>query len=162
MNVENVNFAIEVMKNAKNLQMTTFQHSSDGDEDYDGTVACTIDDLHRCGNTACFVGYLSLTDEYKKFVINTFKQNTNQDFKVDSDGTIIEDFYNEEDDDYFENSSEYYLSEFLGITNYTAHDFIFGDTIYGGFSNFYDMNFKQVKPEHVINKLELVLKGELV
>lgn len=151
MNVENINFAIEVMKSAKNLQMETFQDVN-GDE-----IACTIDDLHRCGNTACFVGYLSLTDKYKEFVINTYTQDSLKDIKVDTDGTVID----YDDDTDFDNSSEYYLSRFLDIKEDTAHGLIYGNRGFGDFCSFYDEDFSKVKPEHVIEKLNLVLEGEL-
>jgi hypothetical protein len=53
MNVDNIKYAIEVMKKAKSLSMTSFQHGT--------TEVESVKELHTCGNTACFIGYLVLT-----------------------------------------------------------------------------------------------------
>jgi hypothetical protein len=99
-NVKNVKFAIEVMKQAKNLNMCMYQ---DGREDVD-----TIEELHACGNTACFIGYLVLTDTYKNFVKSLI---TNQ-LQFETDGTIS---YGVLEDLPLDNEPGYYLSEFLGL-----------------------------------------------
>lgn len=56
MNKENINKAIAVMKRAKNLQMTAWQNSYE--------IAQTEDELHTCGNTACFAGYIAISPEF--------------------------------------------------------------------------------------------------
>lgn len=112
-----------------------------------GTI-CNVDDLHRCGNTACFVGYLALTDEYKAFVTDTYKAHITDlhEIRVDYDGTIANTAR-------FGNSSEDYLSKFLGIDEDIAHAFIYGSPVAWD-KNFYPVDFEKVKPQHVIEKLE--------
>lgn len=56
MNKENINKAIAVMKRAKNLQMTAWQNSS--------KIAQTEEELHTCGNSACFAGYIAISPEF--------------------------------------------------------------------------------------------------
>lgn len=55
MNLERLNYAIEIMRQAHNLDMTSWQ---------DGEVAGSIEELHDCGNTACFAGYLAISPEW--------------------------------------------------------------------------------------------------
>ena len=58
MNIERLNYAIEIMRQAQNLDMTSWQS---GDE---GEALDSIEELHRCGNTACFAGYLAISPEW--------------------------------------------------------------------------------------------------
>lgn len=59
MNNERIKYAIAVMEQAENLDMSTWQT-------YDSeTLATTIKDLHTCGNTACFAGYIALSPLFK-------------------------------------------------------------------------------------------------
>lgn len=53
MNKERIQYAISIMEQAKNLKMTYWQ----GEEGF----SSTIEELHTCGNTACFAGYLALS-----------------------------------------------------------------------------------------------------
>lgn len=55
MNIERLNYAIEIMRQAQNLDMTSWQ---------DGEVVGSIVELHSCGNTACFAGYLAISPEW--------------------------------------------------------------------------------------------------
>lgn len=140
-NKENVEFAISIMGQAKKLDMCSFQDGPVDEVD-------SIDKLHACGNTACFVGYLILTDRYKEFVYKEFGKG----HLISSDGTIDE--WNNADD--FYNSPEYYLGKFLNIDYDLAHAFIYGySEDYD--ENFYAVPFREVKPEHVITKLEELL-----
>lgn len=55
MNIERLNYAIEIMRQAKNLDMTRWQS---------GERVNSIEELHTCGNTACFAGYLAISPEW--------------------------------------------------------------------------------------------------
>ena len=55
MNIERLNYAIEIMKQARNLDMTNWRS---------GKPVESIEELHACGNTACFAGYLALSPEW--------------------------------------------------------------------------------------------------
>lgn len=153
MNVDNIKYAIEVMKKAENLFMGDFQCAPDKCEDdrnYDINEfreAETIDQLHTCGNRACFIGYLCLTDVWKQFFGGMGKV-----LKFDTDGSIL---YADIEDIYTSNA----LSEFLDIDRELADALIYGD--YDD-KDFYPVNFEDVTPEHVIEKLNLILKGELI
>lgn len=59
MNKERIKYAISIMEQAQNLNMGTWQ-------DYDlNTPATTMEELHTCGNTACFAGYIALSPLFK-------------------------------------------------------------------------------------------------
>lgn len=141
-NKENVLFSIEVMKQAKNLQMESFQGGTGS--------SCTMDDLHSCGNTACFIGYLALTDYYKKFALDVWYKDRNP--KVWRDGTVLS---GDEGEGIFE--PEHYLAKFLGVSVEKAEGFIYGSGGDGSIRSFYPVEFSEVKPEHVIAKLEELL-----
>lgn len=59
MNKERIKYAISIMEQAENLYMGTWQEVDSH------TVATTIKDLHTCGNTACFAGYIALSPLFK-------------------------------------------------------------------------------------------------
>lgn len=58
MNKKRIKYAISVMEKAKNLDMNSWQTSYN--------LAATITELHTCGNTACFAGYLALSPLFKE------------------------------------------------------------------------------------------------
>jgi hypothetical protein len=136
-NRENILHAISVMKKAKNLDMRSFQ--SDHHE-----VQCSVAELHRCGNTACFAGYMMLTTKVKTFAKQTYGPNLALSYETGdmlTDRTVI--------------PERRWLSEYLGISEDLARQFVYG------FGDFYPVQFADVKPEHVIEKLEAVLAGGL-
>ena len=49
--------------------------------------------------------------------------------------------------------------KFLDISHNLAYALVYGE--YGNFNKFYPVPFKEVTPEHVIEKLNLILTGEL-
>lgn len=55
MNIERLNYAIEIMRQAQNLDMIHWQS---------GERVNSIEELHTCGNTACFAGYLAISPEW--------------------------------------------------------------------------------------------------
>lgn len=57
MNTERIKYAISVMEQAQNLNMSGWQNSVDIGSDY----ATSMEELHACGNTACFAGYIAVS-----------------------------------------------------------------------------------------------------
>lgn len=53
MNKERIQYAISIMEQAENLDMNSYQSAFNH--------VATIKELHTCGNTACFAGYLALS-----------------------------------------------------------------------------------------------------
>lgn len=62
MNTERIKYAISIMEQAQNLNMRIWQNRTDWDSDY----ATTIEDLHTCGNTACFAGYIAISPLFQE------------------------------------------------------------------------------------------------
>lgn len=58
MNKERIQYAISIMEQAKNLYMNSWQSAF--------KPVATINELHFCGNTACFAGYLALSPLFKE------------------------------------------------------------------------------------------------
>lgn len=148
MNVDNIKYAIEVMEKAENLYMGDFQCEGEFDDNWeDYREADTIEKLHACGNRACFIGYLCLTDVWKKFF-----SDIGAVISYETDGTVC--FRGLDNSDTTES-----LSTFLDIHPNLADALVFGKDLSG--DDFYPVMFQNVKPEHVIAKLELILSGEL-
>lgn len=62
MNRENIEYMIGIMEEAEALDMNYFQDSPNDEPGY----AETIDILHKCGNRACFAGYMAISDKFKQ------------------------------------------------------------------------------------------------
>ncbi len=64
MNVENINKAIAIMERVPQgrLRMTAWQC---GDHGWDTLPVRTEEELHACGNKACFAGYVAISPEWK-------------------------------------------------------------------------------------------------
>lgn len=134
-NTKRVQQAIDIMRRAKNLSMERYQFPS-GDLD---RFVYTEKELHACGNSACFAGYVALSSEFQ------------------ADGGIM----SQEGAPIFnEKSGEDALALWLEITNDLAYDLVYGSELRT--EDFYPVEFAKVKPHHVIEKLELILAGELV
>lgn len=58
-NKERINQAINVMRRAGKVRMNRWQHS-----DYKDGICNKESELHQCGNTACFAGWLALSPEF--------------------------------------------------------------------------------------------------
>lgn len=132
MNRERIEAAIELTKQATNLDMECWQNGS--------KQVTTIEELHSCGNTACFAGYLVLSDEWK------LAGGT-----IDCYGTPA----------LGDELGHTAIANYLGINTNLSHKLIHGDTKRTDYSYFYEIGWRKVTPQHVIAKLELILNGEL-
>lgn len=134
MNKERVLKCIKMMEGAKALNMREWQH---------GLLrhAKTIEELHACGNTACFAGYLAISDFFRE-----------------AGGTMVTGgcpAYND--------ISDYEaVAEFLDISCVTAEGMVHGDLDYTGHSEFYNKPWREVTNMDVVAKLQLIFSGELV
>lgn len=141
MNKERVMAAIELMKRAENLNMCDYQMPAMFESYVD-----SVEELHKCGNTACFAGYLAISEEFKK--------------AGGGRSQVI--------------ASPYYeglygsgaVALYLGISEELAESLVFGDlqehqSHKYAESAFYGTFWSNVKPADVIAKLEMILRGEL-
>jgi len=133
MNVERIQKCIAMLEaaNENNFSMIWYQNNT-GDVYH---RANNVVDLHRCGNTACFAGYLTISDFFKedggecKFSYPVYKG------------------YDESDA----------VAAYLDISVLTATSLVFGDVGEGRYSNFYGKHWEEVKPNDVIKKLKELL-----
>jgi hypothetical protein len=132
MNRERIQAAIAMMKRAiaRYFDMTTWQNKPHGR--IIQIIAQTESELHGCGNTACFAGHLALSPEFQK-----------AGGLVSKTGAPI---FN----GLLEASA---VAEYFDIPYELARDLTLPDR------DFYPVDFKDVKPEHVIEKLEMILDG---
>lgn len=145
MRKENVEAAIRIMQQAENLDMTWFQNANiSGGFRY---ATHSIDELHACGNSACFAGYVALSKE----------------FQDDGGGVLAggRPVYRRGSNSIHGHSA---IAEFLGISDELATLLVYGepDDAEGPEDEaFYGKSFESVTPEDVIEKLEMILSGEL-
>ena len=141
MNRKNVLIAIDVMKKAReanSLDMINWQSYKAHSKKCE-----SVDELHACGNKACFAGHIALCDEFK------------------ADGGSVGWAGMPEIRDL---TAEYAISDWLGITRKTASMFVYGDRPNmdaGGMCYFYKKAWCDITADDVIEKLNLVLNGEL-
>jgi len=131
MNRERIQSAITMMKRAipRYFDMTNWQNEPHG---HIIQIAQTESELHACGNTACFAGHLALSPEFQ-----------------DAGGLVSETgapIFN----DLLEASA---VAEYFDIPHELAGDLTLPNR------DFYPVKFRDVKPEHVIEKLEMILDG---
>ena len=131
MNRERIQAAIAMMKDVthRHFDMTNWQNEPHG---HIIQIAQTESELHGCGNTACFAGHLALSPEFQKAggsVSITGAPSFNGLLEASA------------------------VAEYFGITYEMARDL----TLSG--RDFYPVKFRDVKPEHVIEKLEMILDG---
>lgn len=130
MNKENVRKAIAIMKRAGKVKMEYWQ----GQEDV--RIVTTEEEVHTCGNGACFAGWVAVSPE----------------FQADGGGV---------DDDIGcpvlkGNKGSLAIAEWLDIPLDLAYRFVSGS------EDFYaPIPFEDVQAPPVIEKLELLLQGEL-
>ena len=131
MNRERIQSAIAMMKRVTHryFDMTNWQNEPHG---HIIQIAQTESKLHACGNTACFAGHLALSPEFQ-----------------DAGGLV----------------SRIGAPIFNGVRFVEAVAEYFdipyklaGDLTLSG-QDFYPVDFEDVKPEHVIEKLEMILDG---
>lgn len=125
------------MRKANNLNMKFWQSCENG------VTALNIKQLHECGNTACFAGYIAISKRFKK------------------EGGVI----SGAGCPYFKDGIGHgAIGEFLNISNILSERLVHGDFCDSTdikYSKFYNKPWEEVTPEDVIEKLELILKGEL-
>lgn len=142
--VKQLDKAIKIMKRAKGkIDMDWFQHG-------DSNLCTTEKELHACGNTACFAGYVALSKEFHADGGSIYMDGKSPEFK----GL----------------NQELAIAEWLHISHEEATDLVYGDTIHPGVFNettgeaeyhskYYNKNFHKVTEKDVISKLqELKLK----
>ena len=137
MNRENIQKAIAIMKRAEDdhFDMCDWQSDLLG-------LAKTIDELHGCGNTACFAGYIAMAPE--------FKEDGGQQDIICGDPEFPRDGTN------FFHSGADAVAAWLDISKLLAylivHNFD-GDHVYL-------VPYNDVKPKHVIEVLQNILDGQ--
>jgi hypothetical protein len=131
MNRERIQAAIAMMKRviAPYFDMTTWQNEPHG---HIIQIAQTEPELHGCGNTACFAGHLALSPEFQDAGGLVSKIGA----PIFNGVRFVE-----------------AVSEYFDIPYELA-----GDLTLPG-RDFYQVCFEDVKPEHVIEKLEMILDG---
>lgn len=140
MNVKRIKHAIKLMKKAKNLNMVEWQNHEDS-----GGLAHSVKELHACGNSACFAGYVGISKPFKKAGgrVNSLGDPL---FNTQSGSLAISDYFD--------------ISYDLADNFVSGGEFEWKDDVY--VSKFYNKQWKDVTPEDVIKKLEMVLSGELI
>ena len=131
MNRERIQSAIAMMKRVTHryFDMTNWQNEPHG---HIIQIAQTESKLHTCGNTACFAGHLALSPEFQDAGGLVSKIGA----PIFNGVRFVE-----------------AVAEYFGITYELAADLTLPDR------NFYPVDFEDVKPEHVIEKLEMILDG---
>ena len=131
MNRERIQSAIAMMKRAipRYFNMTNWQNEPHG---HIIQIAQTESELHACGNTACFAGHLALSPEFQK-----------AGGSVNKIGAPVFKGFDEANA----------VAEYFDIPYELARDLTLPDR------DFYPVYFEDVKPEHVIEKLEMILDG---
>ena len=129
MHRERIQSAIAMMKRVTHryFDMTNWQNELYG---HIKQIAQTESKLHACGNTACFAGHLALSPEFKKAGGSVSKLGG----PVFNGVRFVE-----------------AVAEYFDIPYELA-----GDLTLSG-QDFYPVRFEDVKPEHVIEKLEMIL-----
>jgi len=131
MNRERIQAAIAMMKDVTHryFNMTEWQNKA---HSYVLWIAQTESELQGCGNTACFAGHLALSPEFQK-----------AGGSVSKIGAPIFNGVR-----YAEAVAEYFDITYKLAGKLTL-DYI----------HFYPVDFKDVKPKHIIEKLEMILDG---
>jgi len=131
MNCERIQAAIAMMERAipRYFDMTNWQDEQPG---HIKQIAQTESELHTCGNTACFAGHLALSPEFQDAGGLVSKIGA----PIFNGVRFVE-----------------AVAEYFDIPYELAGDLTLPDR------DFYPVRFEDVKPEHVIEKLEMILDG---
>ena len=131
MNRKRIQDAITMMKRAipRHFNMSDWQNK---DHSYFLQIAQTESELHGCGNTACFAGHLALAPEFQK-----------AGGSVSKTGAPV---FNG-------------LLEASAVAEYFDITYKLAGKLTLDYLHFYPVDFEDVKPEHVIEKLEMILDG---
>lgn len=132
-NIERINKCIDLMRRAKNLNMRYWQDYTmrQGPEE-------SVRDLHACGNTACFAGYLAISK-----------------FFQEEGGTVLSDGSPE----WADYCGAEAVAMYLGISIVLARDITVDP--HGFWERTCGVIFNKVEPKHVIKVLQMIKKGEL-
>lgn len=134
MNIENIDKAIAIMERAKardSVFMVTFQSPKDGI-----TFAETEEELHACGNTACFAGHIAISPEWLR---------TSGHYAVDGRPRTPSS----------PGRPEHAIAEWLGIHIDVAESFIYGTPLPSS-GKVFDVDWPCVKAGHVVKQLTLL------
>ena len=131
MNRERIQSAIAMMKRVTHryFDMTNWQNELYG---HIKQIAQTESELHGCGNTACFAGHLALSPEFQDAGGLVSKIGA----PIFNGVRFVE-----------------AVAEYFDIPYELAGDLTLPDR------DFYPVDYEDVKPEHVIEKLEMILDG---
>ena len=131
MNRERIQSAIAMMKRVTHryFDMTNWQNELYG---HIKQIAQTESELHGCGNTACFAGHLALSPEFQDAGGLVSKIGA----PIFNGVRFVE-----------------AVAEYFDIPYELAGDLTLPDR------DFYPVRFEDVKPEHVIEKLEMILRS---
>jgi len=131
MNRERIQSAIAMMKRVTHryFDMTNWQNELYG---HIKQIAQTESELHTCGNTACFAGHLALSPEFQDAGGLVSKIGA----PIFNGVRFVE-----------------AVAEYFDIPYELAGDLTLPDR------DFYPVDYEDVKPEHVIEKLEMILDG---
>ena len=131
MNRERIQSAIAMMKRVTHryFDMTNWQNEPHG---HIIQIAQTESKLHACGNTACFAGHLALSPEFQDAGGLVSKIGA----PIFNGVRFVE-----------------AVAEYFDIPYELAGDLTLPDR------DFYPVDYEDVKPEHVIEKLEMILDG---
>ena len=131
MHRERIQSAIAMMKRVTHryFDMTNWQNEPHG---HIIQIAQTESKLHTCGNTACFAGHLALSPEFQDAGGLVSKIGA----PIFNGVRFVE-----------------AVAEYFDIPYELAGDLTLPDR------DFYPVDYEDVKPEHVIEKLEMILDG---
>ena len=131
MHRERIQSAIAMMKRVTHryFDMTNWQNEPHG---HIIQIAQTESKLHTCGNTACFAGHLALSPEFQDAGGLVSKIGA----PIFNGVRFVE-----------------AVAEYFDIPYELAGDLTLPDR------DFYPVDYEDVKPEHVIEKLEMILNG---
>lgn len=122
MNRENIKYCIELMKRADKFSMRTYQTGY--------PISTSLDELHRRGQSACFAGYVAVSDKFK--ADGGFVKRRGVPCINEKEGAAA-------------------IAEWLDIP------FKLADRLIYNRGSYYPISFEDVKPEHVIEKMEEIL-----
>lgn len=134
-NITNIDKAIAIMERAHKLDMRFYQRGNE--------LSTSIDELHGCNNSACFAGYIAISEEFQK--------------DGGKHGYSGEPIFNYQ-------LGDRAISEWLNINHKLSYKLVNGDVEYNEtlesiWSHFYNCPWVSVQPHDVIYKLQQIKKG---
>jgi hypothetical protein len=150
MNREHIQHAIDLMKAAEaagTLDMTRWQDDEDDTlNDLIGkNYAETVEEFHACGNTACLAGHIALSPVFQAIGGKVNQRDGSPILKtVDKDGICAR------------RADEHAVALFFGISVELANKLCLPPFQTEG-DHFYPVEFEDVQPHHVIDKLQNIL-----